>query len=102
MRGKVLAAAPAALAPPRAQSADAKQRAQDRLDVYTAVVQAQQMEVLNAGGYDVTAARQAAGGVEVQVILTKGQRAKLSQEGIATSLTRVKGGMTVKEFAAAQ
>jgi hypothetical protein len=79
MRRRVLAAATAALAlAAAAPSADAKQRAQDRLDVYTASVQAEQLEALNAGGYDVTAARQAAGGFEVQVILTKGQRAKLA------------------------
>ena len=43
-----------------------------------------------------------AGGTEVQLVLSKGQRAQLARDGIATKLTRVKGGKTVKEFAAEQ
>ena len=35
-------------------------------------------------------------------MLSKAQRAELSRDGIRTKLTRVKGGKTVKEFAAAQ
>ena len=85
-----------------ASSAGAQERARDRLDVYTAVVPAGQLGALSAQGYDITGARQSATGVELQLILTKAQRAKLAQDGIATTLTRVKGGKTVKQFAAAQ
>jgi hypothetical protein len=85
-----------------AQGAVGKQRAQDRLDVYTAVVQREQADGLMAEGYDISAARAVSDGLELQLILTKGQRAKLAQQGIHTQLTRVKGGLTVKEFAAAQ
>ena len=34
--------------------------------------------------------------------MTPAQRAKLAEEGIAATLTRVKGGQTVRQFAAAQ
>ena len=43
-----------------------------------------------------------AGGTEVQLVLSKAQRAQLARDGIKTTLTRVKGGKTVKEFAAEQ
>jgi hypothetical protein len=82
--------------------AGARERAADRLDVYTAVVPAQRLGELGAQGSDIPGARQSAGGVELQLILTPGQRAKLASDGISARLTRVKGGQTVKEFAAAQ
>jgi hypothetical protein len=85
-----------------AQAAGAQERARDRLDVYTAVVRGNQLDALSAQGYDITGARGVTGGVELQVILTKGQRAKLARDGVKTELTRVKGGLTVKEFAAQQ
>jgi hypothetical protein len=85
-----------------AQAAAAQERGRDRLDVYTAVVQPDQLEALTAKGYDVNDGRRVAGGVEVQLILTKAQRANVTAEGVTTQLTRVKGGKTVKEFAAEQ
>src|SRR5919109_714984 len=96
------AAAMAALVLVSAPSAVAQQRARDRLDVYTAVVQRDQADSLSARGYDITGARETAAGLELQLILTKGQRAKLAGDGIKTELTRVQGGLTVKEFAAQQ
>ena len=59
--------------------AGARERAADRLDAYTAVVPAQRLGELGAQGYDITGARQSAGGVELQLILTQGQRAKLAR-----------------------
>ena len=82
--------------------AAAQQRAQDRLDVYTAVVQADQLRALADQGFELTGVRDVAGGTEVQFVLSKGQRAQLARDGIKTTLTRVKGGKTVKEFAAEQ
>src|SRR5690242_20840278 len=103
MRRRLFTAMLAALLPALlAPIAGAQERARDVLDAYTADVQAQQLDELNAQGYDVTGARQSATGVELQLILTTGQRAKLASQGIKTRLTRVKGGQTVKQFAAAQ
>ena len=85
-----------------AQPAAGAQRAADRLDVYTAVVRADQLQVLTARGFELSGAREVAGGTEVQLVLSKSQRAALTREGIKTRLTRVKGGRTVRQFAAAQ
>jgi hypothetical protein len=38
----------------------------------------------------------------VDLVLTGAHRAKLAKEGVDASLTRVKGGRTVRQFAAAQ
>ena len=84
-----------------AQPAAGAQRAADRLDVYTAVVRADQLQVLTARGFELSGAREVAGGTEVQLVLSKSQRAALTREGIKTRLTRVKGGRTVRQFAAA-
>jgi hypothetical protein len=103
MRGKVLAAATAALVLAfTAQAAGAQQRDRDRLDVYTAVVQADQLRALADQGFELNGVRDVAGGTEVQLVLSKGQRDQLARDGIRTTLTRVKGGKTVKQFAAEQ
>ena len=85
-----------------AASASAAQRASDRLDAYTAVVGAGQLATLAEEGFDITGQRRVRRGIKVGLVLTRGQRAKLAQEGINARLTRVKGGRTVKQFAAAQ
>ena len=103
MRGRLLAAATAAFVLAcTAQAAGAQQRDRDRLDVYTAVVQADQLRALADQGFELNGVRDVAGGTEVQLVLSKGQRAQLARDGIKTTLTRVKGGKTVKEFAAEQ
>jgi hypothetical protein len=54
-------------------------------------------------GVDVSAQRNRAGGqVEVDLVLTQGQRAKLAAQGVDATLIRVKSGKTVQQFAAAQ
>ena len=73
-----------------------------QLDAYTAVVQADEVAALAQEGFDVTDQRQVSGGVAVDLVATPQQRAKLAREGIKTTLTRVKGGKTVRQFAAAQ
>jgi Zinc carboxypeptidase len=82
--------------------ATAKQRAADRLDVYTAVVKPAKLTELDAQGIDIAGGERSGAKVKVQLILTAGQRAKLAADGVSTKLTRVKGGRTVKQFAAAQ
>ncbi len=84
------------------EAATAKPAARDRLDAYTAVVQAEQLGMLAEQGFDATGQREVAGGIEVGLVLTKDQRAKLARDGVRTQLTRVQGGLTVQEFAARQ
>ena len=102
MRRFVLAATTAAFVLAVAVPATAAQRAADRLDVYTAVVNAEQLSALAAQGFELTGVREVAGGTEVQLVASKAQRARLTRDGIRTELTRVKGGKTVKQFAAEQ
>jgi hypothetical protein len=101
MRRFVLAAVTAALVLAVAVPATAAQRPRDRLDVYTAVVNAEQLSTL-AVQFELSGVREVAGGTEVQLVASKAQRAQLARDGIRTKLTRIKGGMTVQEFAAAQ
>ena len=55
-----------------AQAAGAQQRDRERLDVYTAVVQADQLRALADQGFELNGARDVAGGTEVQLVLSKG------------------------------
>src|SRR4051794_22577063 len=85
-----------------APAATAKQRAADRLEVYTAVVSPQKLSEIEAQGLDVASSRATGSQLRAQLVLTAGQRARLAADGVKTQLTRVKGGKTVKQFAAAQ
>jgi len=76
--------------------------AAERLEAYTAVVTADELASLAAQGFDLHGAHPVAGGTEVDLVLNRAQRAKLAQEGIGTTLTRVRGGQTVQQFAARQ
>jgi hypothetical protein len=51
-------------------------------------VQAEQLNALAAGGFELSGVRQVAGGTEVQLVLTKAQSAKLARDGVRTKLTR--------------
>ena len=101
MRRNFVVAVTAALAlAAGAQTADAKQ-AQERLDAYTAVVDAEGLAAIAEAGFDVgEGTRRVRGGTQVQLIMTAGQRAKLADAGVNATLTRVKGGQTVQQFAA--
>jgi murein tripeptide amidase MpaA len=85
-------------------TAGAKERSQDRLDVYTVVASADQIADFEAKGLDMAeaASSMTANGVKTQMILTKDQVADVRAAGASAKLTRVKGGKTVKQFAAAQ
>ena len=98
MQRKLLAAAAAALAlAVGAQSAEAQS---EGLDAYTAVVDAQGLATIAQAGFDIgEGARQVAGGTEVDLIMTAGQRKKLAAAGVNARLTRVQGGQTVQQFA---
>jgi hypothetical protein len=83
------------------EAAAAKQSGRERLDAYSAVVQAGDLKTLADQGFEYHGQR-VPGGVEVDLVMTRAQRDKLAQEGIDASLTRVQGGLTVQQFAARQ
>jgi hypothetical protein len=74
----------------------------DQLDVYTATVTAEQLTVLTQAGVDVSDQRQVSRGVELDMVLDKAQADLLRGHGIDVKLKRIKGGRTVRQFAAAQ
>ena len=85
--------------PPAAQSAG---RDPDPLDVYTAVVQPDQLASLAQQGLDVSAQRKAGSDIAVDLVLDRTQAQRLRHQGFQLKLTRVKGGKTIRQFAAAQ
>src|SRR4051812_10483616 len=101
-RGFLAAALAAALTCAVAPAAVAKQRVADRLDVYTVVTSAEKLTALEAKGIDVASSEAAGSNLSAQLVMTKAQREQVRAEGVESELTRVKGGKTVKQFAAAQ
>jgi hypothetical protein len=83
-------------------AAVAKQRPQDRLDAYTVKTTAAQLAAFEAKGLDVADSETTRSGVRAQMILTRSQARQARADGAKVKLTRVKGGKTVKQFAAAQ
>jgi Zinc carboxypeptidase len=84
--------APAAAAPPRER---------DRLDAYTAAATPGQLRILRELGYEVTPQR-VGGRLQAGVVLSRVQRAALTRRGVRTRLVRLRGGQTVRQYAAAQ
>ena len=74
----------------------------DRLDAYTATVRASQLPVLAEQGLDVTGQRQVKGGLEVELVMSPAEADLLEAHGVDVKLTRVKGGLTVRQLAAQQ
>lgn len=72
------------------------------LDAYTAVVTQEQLQELARAGYDVGDQRPKGDKVEVGLVLAPGQQGRLRAQGVDVKLTRVKGGKTVRQFAAEQ
>ena len=91
-----LAANGADAAPAETQPAD------DPLDAYTAVVQPDEMSAIAQEGIDVSGQRRVANGVELDMVLDRVQADRLRGRGVDLRLTRVRGGQTVREFAAEQ
>src|SRR6185436_7166337 len=83
-------------------AASAKQRSQDRLNAYTVVTTADQLAAFEAKGLDVADSEVRGASVRANMILTKAQARDVRDAGAKAKLTRVKGGKTVKQFAAAQ
>ena len=74
----------------------------DRLDAYTAVVQAAEIPLIAQQGIDVSGQRTVANGIELDMVLDQAQADGLRGRGVDLKLTRVEGGLTVQEFAAEQ
>jgi hypothetical protein len=72
------------------------------LDLYTGVVSSEQLGQIVRQGYEVAATRKTAGGVQVDLVLTKGDVAKLAAQGIDLKPRRDRQGRTQKERAADQ
>src|SRR5688500_12378534 len=72
------------------------------LDVYTAVVQPVQLTMIAEQGIDVSDQRPVANGIELDIVLDQAQADRLRGRGVDLKLTRVKGGKTVRQFAAEQ
>ena len=83
-------------------TATAKQRSQDRLDAYTVVTTADQLAEFEAKGLDVAGSKVTGSGVRADMILTRSQVQDVRDAGAQAKLTRVKGGKTIQQFAAAQ
>ncbi len=77
-------------------------QAGESLDAYTAKVTPSQLRELARLGHDVGPQKVSANSVEVELVLTPAERDQLRSKGIDPQLTRVRGGQTVKQFAAAQ
>jgi hypothetical protein len=93
-----LAAGSASAAPTQSQPADDD----DQLDAYTAVVQPDELATIAEQGIDVSGQRQVADGTELDMVLDQAQAERLRGKGVDLKLTRVKGGETVRQFAAEQ
>jgi hypothetical protein len=74
----------------------------DRLDAYTAVVQPAEIATIAQQGIEVSGHRQVANGIELDMVLDQALAERLRGKGVDLKLTRVKGGKTVREFAAEQ
>ncbi len=85
-----------------AAPAETQPAGDDQLDAYTAVVTAAEMPAIAEQGIEVSGQRQVADGVEVDMVLDQVQAERLRGRGVDVRLTRVRGGQTVQEFAAAQ
>jgi hypothetical protein len=96
----VLATAAAVVLP--TQVSQARSGGSDHLDAYTAEVTPAQLGDLVRAGHDVSDQKVVGDTVEVSLVLTPAESGRLAKQGVPVSLTRVRGGKTVREFAAAQ
>jgi hypothetical protein len=98
--GVGLAPSSALTPPPQAPSAA---RGDDQLDAYVAKkVTADQLGSLAQQGYDLTEAHPTGETSQVDLVLTPNEAEELRGQGIDLTLTKVKGGQTVRQFAKAQ
>src|SRR5262245_16974284 len=74
----------------------------DRLDAFTAVVQAAQLPTIAQQGIDVSGQRLVSNGIELDMVLDQSQADRLPGQGVDLEPTRVQGGKTVRAVAAEQ
>src|SRR5687768_18587128 len=74
----------------------------NRLDVYTAVVSAEELAIVAQLGIDEHGQRRVKNGTALDIVLTRAQAEQFRARGIDLKLKRVKGGLTVRQFAARQ
>src|SRR3954451_10809652 len=74
----------------------------DRLDAYTLTVAPSELSAVSDLGVEVSDQRPVDGGLELDVVLDGAQANKLEAQGVEVELTRVQGGLTVRQFAAKQ
>ncbi len=102
----VVAALGVGLAPPSSPAAPASAsapRSAEPLDAYVArQVTAEQLDALARAGYDLAEAHPTGDTTAVDLVLTADEAQTLRDQGLALTLARVKGGQTVRQFAAAQ
>ena len=78
-------------------------RSTDQLDAYTATVSVADLPGLARQGLDLSDQRAVPGeGIKVSLVLDPTQARRLRDQGVQLSLTRVQGGQTLREFAAAE
>jgi zinc carboxypeptidase len=98
----VIAGVCVGLAPTTAKP-EAPGRDPDQLDAYTVTVAPSELSAIAQQGYDVSGQRVLkSGAVRLDLVLDQAQANKLQSQGVRVKLTRVKGGQTVRQFAAAQ
>src|SRR5262245_7601619 len=84
-------------------TATAADKDKGKLDVYSATVTDEQLDTLSRAGFDLAGGtRYVVGGIEVNLVLSPRDRARLAREGIETSLVRDKEGRTTAQRAALQ
>ncbi|MCW2738629.1 M14 family metallopeptidase [Nocardioides sp.] len=95
-------APPSSPAPPGAPPAAAP-RGSEALDAYVARgVTSEQLDALARAGHDMAEAHPTGDTTRVDLVLTADEAETLRDQGLEVSLARVKGGQTVRQFAAAQ
>ena len=92
----------AAFATAGAGSSAGPRRTGSALDLYTAVVSSQTVGQLVRQGYEIENATSAAGGVRIDLVLTKSEVAKLAAQGVKVEPRRDRQGRTQRQRAAAQ
>jgi hypothetical protein len=100
--GSALAAVVTALCAGLSTAGAEPGRDDGRLDVYTVTVPSEQVADLARQGLDVSDQKQVSGGTELQLVLDQAGAERLRGQGRKVGLTRVKGGQTVRQFAAEQ
>lgn len=86
-----VAASPAAAAP-----------SNDPLDVYVAQVTGEQAGELSRQGFDVAGSRRAGDRVEVELVISEGQREQLAKQGVRAEVKKNKDGKSARQLAAEQ